>query len=90
MPTTLASTPMAEPQAKVPQMTGLRKNGKQWQEQKSAFRPKAGNTSYAKRVQKQAQEAEVKKIEGEMKAEKEDDRQVSARLANTCAGRMWY
>ncbi|KAK5174396.1 rRNA-processing protein cgr1 [Saxophila tyrrhenica] len=75
MPTALASTPAAAPNAKIPQVTGLRKNGKQWHQSRKAFRPTAGQSSYAKRVEKQAQEAEVKKLEDEMKAEKEDERQ---------------
>ena len=58
------------------QITGIRKNGKQWHQTRKPFRPTAGQTSYAKRVTKQAQEAEVKKLETEMKAEKEDLRQV--------------
>lgn len=76
MPTLLASTAASAPDAKIPQTTGLRKNGKQWHPSKKAFRPTAGQTSYSKRVAKQAQEAEVKKLEGEMKAEKEEERQV--------------
>lgn len=58
------------------QVTGLRKNGKQWHEPKRAFRPTAGQTSYAKRVARESQAAEVKKVEKEMKDEKEQERQV--------------
>ena len=65
--------------AKIPQVTGLRKNGKQWHQPRKAFRPTAGQTSYAKRVAKEAQEAETKKVESEMKAEKEEERQVRLR-----------
>ena len=51
--------------------------GKQWHEPKSAFRPRAGNTSYEKRqVERQAM-AVVKAKEKEMKDEKEAERQVS-------------
>ena len=75
MPTALASTPVGGDSAKISQTTGLRKNGKHWHENRKAFRPTSGQTSYAKRVQKQAQEAEVKKVEVEMKAEKEEERQ---------------
>lgn len=76
MPAAVASAPVSAPNAKMSQVTGLRKNGKQWHETKKAFRPTAGQTSYAKRVAKQAQEAETKKVESEMKAEKEEERQV--------------
>ena len=61
----------------------MRKNGKQWHETKKAFRPTAGQTSYAKRAAREAQAAETKKIENEMKTEKEDERQVS--LTVTCS-----
>lgn len=56
--------------------SGLRKNGKNFNSAapRKAFRPTAGQTSYAKRVLKQTQEAEVKKLESEMKAEKEAER----------------
>lgn len=76
MPTVVASAPVGDKTAKIPQITGLRKNGKHWHETKKPFRPTAGQTSYAKRVAKQAQEAQVKKLENEMKAEKEEERQV--------------
>lgn len=58
----------------------VRKNGKNWHESRKAFRPTAGQTSYAKRAARQAQETEVKKLEKEMKDEKEAERQVSLRL----------
>ncbi|KAM0705688.1 hypothetical protein Q7P35_007048 [Cladosporium inversicolor] len=70
-----ASTPAAPLSAKIPQVTGQKKNGKNWHENKSAFRPLAGQTSYEKRAAKQKQEAEVKKMEKEMKEEKEQERQ---------------
>lgn len=76
MPTVVGSAPIGDEIAKIPQTTGLRKNGKHWHEKKKPFRRPAGQTTYAKRVQKQAQEAEVKKMENEMKAEKEEERQV--------------
>ncbi|KAI7475452.1 hypothetical protein KC351_g10070 [Hortaea werneckii] len=75
MPIALASTPMAAPNAKASQVTGMRKNGKQWHENKKPFRPTSGKTSYAKRAAKEAQEAETKKMEREMKAEREEERQ---------------
>ena len=72
----VASTPAAPLSAKTAQVTGQKKNGKNWHENKSAFRPLAGQTSYEKRAAKQKQEAEVKKMEKEMKEEKEQERQV--------------
>lgn len=76
MPVELASASLGAPNAKIPQTTGRRKNGKDWHQPKKPFRPAAGQTSYAKRAQKQAQEAEVKTMEKEMKEEKEVERQV--------------
>lgn len=58
------------------QTAGIRKNGKAWHHPSKAFRPTGGQRSYARRVAKEAQEAETKKLEKEMKAEKEDERQV--------------
>ncbi|KAK4560895.1 rRNA-processing protein cgr1 [Recurvomyces mirabilis] len=75
MATAIASTPAAAPIAKATQVTGVRKNGKDWHAPRKAFRPTAGQTSYAKRAEKEAQTAEVKKLEREMKAEKEEERQ---------------
>ena len=72
----VASTPAAPLSAKTAQVTGQKKNGKNWHENKAPFRPQAGLTSYAKRAEKQKQEAEVKKMEKEMKEEKEQERQV--------------
>ena len=77
MPIVLASGSVGDKTAKISQITGLRKNGKHWHETKKPFRPTAGQTSYAKRVAKQAEEAEVKRLEKDMKAEKEEERQVS-------------
>ncbi|EON64305.1 hypothetical protein W97_03536 [Coniosporium apollinis CBS 100218] len=54
---------------------GLRKNGKQWHDQKTAFRPKAGLTSYAKRTEERKALAAVKAKEKEMRDEKEAERQ---------------
>ena len=75
----VASTPAAPLSAKTAQVTGQKKNGKNWHENKAAFRPNSGLTSYAKRAEKQKQEAEVKKMEKEMKEEKEQERQVCFR-----------
>lgn len=79
----VASTPAAPLSAKIPQVTGVKKNGKNWHENKAPFRPGTGHTSYAKRAEKQKQEAEVKKMEKEMKDEKEQERQVCAACAST-------
>jgi rRNA-processing protein CGR1 len=48
----------------------------QWHEPKSAFRPKAGNSSYAKRLEERKAMEAVKAREKEMKEEKEAERQV--------------
>lgn len=50
--------------------------GKQWHAQKSAFRPTAGQTSYAKRTAERKTMTAMKAKEKEMKDEKEDERQV--------------
>lgn len=50
--------------------------GKQWHQQKKAFRPNAGLTSYAKRAEERKALAAVKAKEKEMKDEKEAERQV--------------
>jgi rRNA-processing protein CGR1 len=55
---------------------GLRKNGKQWHTPKKAFRPVSGQTSYAKRAARTTQIKEIKETEKEMKAAKEEERQV--------------
>ena len=52
--------------------------GKQWHAQKSAFRPKAGQSSYEKRTQERKALAATKAKEKEMKDEKEEERQVKA------------
>jgi hypothetical protein len=57
-----------------------RQIGKQWHEPKSAFRPKAGNSSYAKRLEERKAMGAVKAKEKEMKEEKEAERQVSYSL----------
>ena len=52
--------------------------GKQWHAPKSAFRPTAGQTLYAKRTEIQKAQAVTKAKEREMKGEKEAERQVCA------------
>jgi rRNA-processing protein CGR1 len=54
--------------------------GKQWHQQKSAFRPRAGQTSYEKRAEERKALATVKAKEKEMKDEKESERQVFCTL----------
>ena len=54
--------------------------GKQWHEPKSAFRPKAGNSTYEKRQEERKAMAAVKAKEKEMKDEKEAERQVGCTL----------
>ncbi|KFZ08760.1 hypothetical protein V502_09172 [Pseudogymnoascus sp. VKM F-4520 (FW-2644)] len=54
---------------------GIRKNGKQWHDLKSAFRPKAGNGTYEKRNADRVAMSAVKAKEKEMKEEKEAERQ---------------
>jgi rRNA-processing protein CGR1 len=51
--------------------------GKQWHEPKTAFRPKAGSSSFEKRQEERKAMAAVKAKEKEMKDEKEAERQVS-------------
>lgn len=53
---------------------GLRKNGKQWHSQKKAFRPTAGQTSFAKRMEQAKIKKATKAREQEMKEEKEEER----------------
>ncbi|KUJ11282.1 uncharacterized protein LY89DRAFT_689167 [Mollisia scopiformis] len=67
---TAATAPQVTAQAQ-----GMRKNGKQWHPQKSAFRPTSGMTSYEKRQEERKATAAVKAKEKEMKEEKEAERQ---------------
>lgn len=50
--------------------------GKHWHAQKSAFRPKAGYTSYSKRINERKAMEAMKAKEKAMKDEKEAARQV--------------
>jgi len=50
--------------------------GKQWHALKSAFRPKAGQSSYARRSEERKSLAATKAKEKEMKDAKEAERQV--------------
>ncbi|KAI4122020.1 MAG: hypothetical protein LQ347_006653 [Umbilicaria vellea] len=62
-----------------PAALGMRKNGKQWHALKTAFRPTAGQTSYAKRTEDRKAMAAMKAKEKEMKDEKETERRVLIR-----------
>ncbi|KAI0995002.1 hypothetical protein K3495_g13179 [Podosphaera aphanis] len=62
---------------------GMRKNGKQWHEPKTAFRPRAGNSSYEKRLVERKAMAAVKLKEKEMKAEKEAERKMRIEALRT-------
>merc|ERR1712058_82569 len=69
---TEVEVPVDSAAAAAPQ--GMRKNGKQWHEPKTAFRPKAGNGTYEKRQAERVAMAAAK--EKEMKDEKEAARKV--------------
>jgi len=56
---------------------GSHQIGKQWHQSKTAFRPRAGLTSYEQRERERKAMQAVKAREKEMKDEKEADRQVS-------------
>jgi rRNA-processing protein CGR1 len=60
------------PSAAAPKV--MRKNGKQWHTPKTAFRPTAGQTSYAKRMELRKAEQATKSLEREMKDAKEAER----------------
>ncbi|KAJ6130990.1 hypothetical protein N7523_001450 [Penicillium sp. IBT 18751x] len=75
MSTETATTPATAPAGAA--SVGMRKNGKNWHDaSKKAFRPKAGLTSYAKRVEARKLNDAVKEREREMKAEAEAERQA--------------
>ncbi|KAL2216867.1 hypothetical protein M432DRAFT_592023 [Thermoascus aurantiacus ATCC 26904] len=57
-------------------VVGMRENGKNWHAPKKPFRPGAGLTSYAKRLEERKHMAAVKEREREMKEEKEAERQA--------------
>jgi len=83
MPATPLSGTPAVQGGQIMQMAGRRKNGKQWHQSRPAFRPSAASTqmktsgdkAYMKRAAKEAELAEIKKLEREMKGEKEEERQ---------------
>lgn len=56
----------------------LTRSGKNWHDTKKAFRPGAGLTSYAKRLEARKHQEAVKEREREMREEKEAERQVGS------------
>ncbi|KAJ4988066.1 Cgr1 family protein [Stagonosporopsis vannaccii] len=55
---------------------GMKKNGKQWHDNKSAFRPRANQTSWDKRTAERKALAAVKAKEKELKDEKAATKQA--------------
>jgi rRNA-processing protein CGR1 len=64
-----------------------RLTGKQWHDNKTAFRPRANQTSWDKRTAERKALAATKAKEKEMKEEKEAERQVRYRATMS---RNWY
>ncbi|KAF1812380.1 hypothetical protein P152DRAFT_33757 [Eremomyces bilateralis CBS 781.70] len=73
--TQATQTTITEQSDSNPMTLGKRVNGKNWHEPKTAFRPTAGLTSFAKRMAKQKALDSVKAKEREMKEEKAASRQ---------------
>ncbi|KAI9759161.1 MAG: hypothetical protein M4579_002534 [Chaenotheca gracillima] len=65
----------SKPAHEVSSIPGMRKNGKQWHSVRKAFRPKAGNSNFAKRAVERQSQAATKAKEKEMKEDKEAERQ---------------
>ncbi|KAF2869291.1 rRNA-processing protein CGR1 [Massariosphaeria phaeospora] len=63
------------PTAGAPTVKGMRVNGKQWHQTKTAFRPRAGQQSFEQRALDRKALATVKAKEKEMKDEKATERQ---------------
>lgn len=61
--------------ATAPAVQGMRKNGKQWHQTKTAFRPRSNQSSFSKRMEEKTATEAVKAKEKEMKDEKEANRQ---------------
>ncbi|OAL07588.1 hypothetical protein IQ06DRAFT_372551 [Phaeosphaeriaceae sp. SRC1lsM3a] len=59
----------------VSSVKGMKKNGKQWHDNKSAFRPRANQTTWDKRTAERKTLAANKAKEKELKEEKEAERQ---------------
>ncbi|KAF2705217.1 hypothetical protein K504DRAFT_460477 [Pleomassaria siparia CBS 279.74] len=70
-----ADTKTASAPGAVPLAAGMRVNGKQWHQTKTAFRPRSNQTSFEKRTEERKALAAVKAKEKEMKDEKEAARQ---------------
>lgn len=58
--------------------------GKNWHDNKTAFRPTAGQTTYAKRVEERKAREAMKEKEKGMKDEKEAERQVCCLHTSSC------
>jgi hypothetical protein len=57
--------------------------GKQWHTPRTAFRPRAGNSTFEKRSEERKAMATIKAKEKEMKEEKEAERQVRCPITIT-------
>ena len=80
MADTAVSAPAAAPNVTSTHPTastglGMRKNGKSWHAQKTAFRPTSGQTSFSKRMEQDKAKKATKALEQDMKDEKEEERQ---------------
>ncbi|KAI9674319.1 MAG: hypothetical protein M1829_003720 [Trizodia sp. TS-e1964] len=75
MSTQSPTQPAAAPQ-------GLRKNGKQWHTPRTAFRLPTPSSSWAQRLAARTAQAATKAKVMEMKAEKEETRQVGTTFCN--------
>lgn len=62
----------------------MRCTGKQWHANKTAFRPRANQSSFEKRAAERKALAAVKAKEKEMKDEKEAERQVRTAQNSNC------
>ncbi|RMZ66898.1 rrna processing [Pyrenophora seminiperda CCB06] len=65
----------APPATETAPVKGMKKNGKQWHDNKAPFRPRANQSSWEKRSADRAALAAVKAKEKELKEEKESERQ---------------
>ncbi|EGE78347.1 hypothetical protein RJZ56_001332 [Blastomyces dermatitidis] len=72
---TTVETPVKIPEPASQAPKGMRKNGKNWHDNKTPFRPTAGQTSFAKRLEERKAREAMKEREKEMKDEKEAERQ---------------
>ncbi|KAL3470074.1 rRNA-processing protein cgrA [Aspergillus californicus] len=66
----------AAPTASSTEVKLIRKNGKNWHNNKKPFRPNGGLTSYEKRLEMRKQHTAVKEFEKELRDEKEAERQA--------------